>query len=441
VTILALCWVQVTATSAGNRGVRLIATQQIRADAVDTLRPAAVSHDGRLIAFVTRLRQSSSCCQNVFVLDRSTGRITQESIGADGAPLNGDSGAPSLSSDGGVIAFETVATNLLPGTSGTVKRRVVVRHRESGAVRTPEGWTGNEPDGESSDPAVSGDGRTIVFVSDATNLVKGSDDANGRQTDIYLWRLDDSSVIRVSVDTTGVHLATGTSHSAVVNRDGDVVAFVSTARLVPEDSNNVTDVFIRDVRNSATFLVSREVGGRAPERPSHSPAISADGRYVAFVSIAQTLGPRDRNQDSDVYVYDVQSRSTTLISATAKGHAANAGSRRPAISANGRFVVYQTVASNVGAGPGCPQVPPDPNLLEDVYLFDRVTGCSARISGSPDREWWTPSVAPAIDSSGSLVTFSSTQPLGDDDPSTDFDLFLFERSISDRHFPASRCCQ
>jgi hypothetical protein len=94
-------------------------------------------------------------------------------------------------------------------------------------------------------------------------------------------------------------------------------------------------------------------------------------------------------------------------------------------------VVYQSVASNLGSGPGCPHPASDKNLLPDVYLFDRLTRCVTRISGSPAGEWWTPSVAPAIDGAGTVVVFSSTQPIDESDPSTDFDLFLFLRASSE----------
>ena len=105
------------ADQTATRDVRLVAAQRIPADAIDTLRPASLSENGRTIAFVSRHRGSSprTCCQNVYVLDRSTGLITQESIGSDGTDADGDSQAPSLSSDGQVIAFETIASNLQSG--------------------------------------------------------------------------------------------------------------------------------------------------------------------------------------------------------------------------------------------------------------------------------------------------------------------------------------
>jgi Tol biopolymer transport system component len=256
-------------------------------------------------------------------------------------------------------------------------------------------------------------------------------DANRRQTDIYLWRLDNATITRISVDGKGVQPAKGASHSASISRDGELIAFVSTARLAPEDTNDVGDVYLRDVARGLTSLVSRGADGKLPSGASYSPALSADGHYVAFVSKADNLVPRDRNRESDVFVYDVKGESTTLVSASSKGEAANADSRQPAMSADGRHVVYQSMASNLGSGSGCPRTARDTNLLPDVYLFDRATRCVVRISGSAAKEWWTPSVAPAIDGAGAVVGFSSTEPIGEDDLSTDFDLFLFVRPSRD----------
>ena len=171
------------------------------------------------------------------------------------------------------------------------------------------------------------------------------------------------------------------------------------------------------------LLVSRTPDGGPGNGHSYSPAVSADGRFVAFVSEAGNLAPRDRNDEADIFVYDADAGSVELSSATSHGDAANAASRRPSLSADGRYVVFESNASNLGSGPGCPRPASDTNLLPDVYVLDRVTRCIARLSGSVEHEWWTPSIAPAIAGSGHLVVFSSRQPAGDEDPGTDFDLF------------------
>ena len=410
----------------GGDGARLLAWQRIRSGDVGTLEPPSLSQNGRLVAFVAGRfdRRERSCCRQVSVLDRITRAITLESVNADGTPPGGDSAAPRLSADGRVIAFETLAGSLLPDQGGRPGRRIIVRDRQTGGMRTP-GAAGVTPNGETSQPALSGNGLAVAFTSDATNLAKGRGTDEG-ETAVYLWRLDADTIERVSLNVEGVQPSRGASHSPSINSGGDLVAFVSAARLVPEDTNTVPDVYVRDVRRGRTTLVSHGAAGTRADAGSFSPALSADGRYVAFVSMATNLGATDRNGDSDIYIHDVATGATTLVSATARGEAANSGSRRPALSADGRLVVYQSVASNLGSATGCPPTSQDTNLLPDIYLLDRVTQCVTRISGSSSEDWWSPSVAPAIDGAGTVVLFSSTQPV---DGEVTSDLNLFERLI------------
>jgi len=417
--------------------VRLVSTQGIEDRRSGAIMPAALSHDGRLIAFVAQDRSASGpiCCQHVYTLDRSTGLTTLESISPDGNRANGDSQSPGLSSDGQILAFETFASNLVSGDMPLGSGRVVVRDRRSGLLRTPAGPLRETPNGDSEQPVVAGSGIAVVFTSAATNLV-AEPDRNGSENDIYLWRLDDATITRVSVDSNGVQSSIGTSYSPTLSSDGTRVAFVSTARLVAEDTNDVSDVYVRDLQRGVTSLARAATGTTPSNAPSYWPQLSADGRYVAFVSQSANLARRDRNQDSDVFVYEVATRSITLVSATAAGDTANALSSRPAISADGRYVVFQSVASNLRTRRGCPPRASDENLLPDVYLLDRTTGCVTRISGSPAHEWWTPSVAPAISGSGKIVAFSSSQPISEDDVTTDFDLFVYIRTES--RAPAGR---
>ena len=394
-----------------------IAAQGFRDDAIETLKPASLSRDGRLIAFVARSQSRTG----VHVLDRTTGVITPESIRSDGIPSDGDSRAPSLSADGRVIAFETFARDLTARDPRFRPGHVVIRDRQTGTVRTPYGTRGQQADGESWQPVVSGDGNAVAFRSDATDLVPQPDAGDGR-SEIYLWRVDESIVV-VSGDRHFPRSSRGSSHSPSVDHDGGKVAFVSTARLAPGDTNDRMDVYLRDLSRRQTVLVSRGRDGTSSAGGSHSPALSADGRYVAFVSDA-ALARGDGNGESDVYIYDTTRESIELVSTTSAGVSANAASRRPSISADGQLVVYQSLASNLGSRTGCPRTVSDWNLLPDVYAFDRVSGCVTRISGSLGQEWWTASVAPAINGAGTLIVFSSAQWVDETDLSTDFDLFL-----------------
>ena len=263
--------------------------------------------------------------------------------------------------------------------------------------------------------------RVVVFTSDATNLVS-EPDANGRQTDIYAWQLETGRITRISVDSHGAQPSAGSSHSPRVSRDGAVVAFVSTARLASADTNTVADVYVRDVRHGITVLASGGVDS-AHDGPSSSPAISADGRYVAFESLA-ALDPKDRNNDRDVYIFDVTARTTTLVSMTSKGQSANAASRRPALSDDGEVVAYESLASNLGSRPG---MSTGRQRHESPSRRVRVRPCDAaawRASAAlRARNGGHRASRQPIDASGGTIVFSSAQPSDADDPTTDFDLF------------------
>jgi Tol biopolymer transport system component len=415
--------------------VHAIARQRIFSAQVYTTKSAAISRDGQLIAFVAddALPGTNRCCRNISVLDRSTGALTLESGDPGGITPMADSDAPTLSAAGEFVAFETLAPipSVFDGRVGTL--HVVVRNRRDGTLRTPLALDGGPPDGITSQPALSADGAAVAFTSEATNLVP---DIHIHGPAVFVWRLDSSTITQVNVASDGLPRS-GASHTPSISAVGDLIAFVSTARLVPEDENAVSDVYVRDVTHGRTMLVSRAVDGRAADGQSYSPALSADGRYVAFTSRAGNLVSNDHNQESDVYVRDLATATTSLVSATAHGTAANAGSSRAALSENGRWIVFQSQASNLGSRHGCPATGRDQNLLSDIYLFDQVTGCVSRISGSPSGDWWNPSVAPSISGLGEVIVFSSTQPAGDDDLSTDVDLFAWSCWTS-RHLRSLR---
>ena len=204
--------------------------------------------------------------------------------------------------------------------------------------------------------------------------------------------------------------SSGDSYSPSINGEGDLVAFVSAARLVPEDTNGVPDVYLRYVRRGRTWLVSRGAAGTAADADSFSPALSADGRYVAFASMATNLSATDRNDDSDIYIHDVTTGATTMVSATARGEAANSGSRRPALSADGRLVVYQSVASNLGSALGRP---PPRKIRTSCRTSTSSTEARGASHGSAARRWPTGGHRASHQRSTEpeRSPFSSTQPV------------------------------
>jgi Tol biopolymer transport system component len=320
--------------------------------------PPSVSRDGAHVAFASAAANlvdgDDNGAVDVFVRDRGADgswRTTLVSASPDGEPGNADSYSPSISADGSVVAFASEATNL-DGGGGVGRPDVFLWHRGGMRVaRISRGLLGGLADGGSYSPAVSGDGSVVAFASDAPNLVVG--DLNGL-TDVFVWRHDPVtglvSLLRVLTRLLGE--PKGNSYQPAVSAEGNVVAFASDApNLVAGDDNDTIDVFAYDRSTGTTTLVSKGAGGKAADGPSFSPAVSGKGERVAFVSMAADLGSADAAQPN-VYVYDRDAGAPILVSRGAGGEPADSSSFSPAISADGRYVAFDSAASNLAGGDG-----------------------------------------------------------------------------------------
>ncbi len=179
-------------------------------------------------------------------------------------------------------------------------------------------------------------------------------------------------------------------------------------------------------RVGTTQRISRTSRGD-PNGPSYLPAISADGRWVAFVSNATDFVADDNNDASDVFLHDLHTSKTLLVSRSASGGTANGASSRPAISATGQYVAFESDASNLVCSKRCSPRDLDINLLFDVFVFNRVRGVITHLSKDPQSGWMEPSGSAAIDGSGNVIAFSSRRPTNDRDQRDDFDLFVHRR--------------
>ena len=326
---------------------------------------------------------------------------TQRISAPDGTVPNGDSANPSVSSTGRLLAFDSSATNLGPPDGNGAVRDVYAFGATGERLlvsRAPGGPAGNGP---STDPALSGPSRRIVFTSAATNLV--TDDTNGR-TDVFM-REGEGPIQRVSLTFDG-RQANGESLSADISDNGRFVVFVSDAgNLVPGDTNGVEDVFIRDLAVGTTRRVS--VRGRSVEANGRSgtPAVSPDGRFVSFESEATNLVPRDGNDTADVFLRDVSASRTARVSQSSDGDEQNRSVIQPFrqvsdVSSRGRFVAFESDATNLVAG--------DTNRDTDVFLADRLRGTTTRVSvKSSGVQGNNDSFSPAITPSGRYVVFQS----------------------------------
>jgi Tol biopolymer transport system component len=284
-----------------------------------------------------------------------------------------------------VIAGGAITALLLVASAGLA----VIRPRPLAGISASTGTTrrislssgGGEVNGASYSPAVSGDGRFVVFASDAANLVHGDTNA---VRDIFVRDSRTGKTMRVSVSSSGAQANAASSPTTLdlvsgpsISADGRLVAFASDAsNLVAGDSNATEDVFVRDLKTRRTWRVSVGAGGAQADAGSLQPAISADGRFVAFVSAATNLVP-GASAGTNVFVRDLKTRRTTMVSVSSAGTAANSASLRPAISADGRMVAFESFATNLVAG--------DRNAMIDVFVRDVRAGRTQRISVSSAR--------------------------------------------------------
>ncbi|MPZ54568.1 MAG: hypothetical protein GEU79_17895, partial [Acidimicrobiia bacterium] len=222
--------------------------------------------------------------------------------------------------------------------------------------------------------SVSGDGTYVAFESPATNLV--ADDTNNA-TDVFVHDTQTRETTRVSINSAG-NQSNNDSYEPAISGDGRYVAFWSLAtNLVPDDTNGDWDVFVHDTETGDTISVSINSRGDQADMGSFMPAISADGRYIAFSSNATNLVPGDTNNTFDIFVHDTETGDTIRVSVNSDGVDGNSGSYGPGISADGRYVSFQSHATNL--------VPGDTTGDEsDVFLHDIESGETSRLSVHSD---------------------------------------------------------
>ncbi|MDB6023892.1 MAG: hypothetical protein JWM68_115 [Verrucomicrobiales bacterium] len=282
-----------------------------------------------------------------------------------GAPVGGnaDSFAPMVNSNATHVLFASSADNLVTGTNSRsiqlsypAKINVYLRNRTNGTtllISQNLGGSGGG-NGDSLPAELSSDGNLVLFESTAGDLVSNDTNLVG---DIFLRNLTDQTTTRVSVSTTGGN-ANGASRNACMSADGRYVAFVSAAsNLVAGDTNGIPDIFVRDLQANTTVLASADATAFGISSSSESPEISADGRYVAFYSTATNLIP-NASISGHIYLRDLVT-STTILASTYASTALNAVlnttsaiSYNHALSADGKFVVYETSRAAGTRNPG-----------------------------------------------------------------------------------------
>lgn len=256
---------------------------------------------------------------------------------------------------------------------------------------------GNNGNQSSGVPSSSGDGRFVAFFSDATNLVAG--DTNNKR-DIFVRDRVLETQTRASVSTAGV-AGDGESTFPYISGNGRFVVFESdSSNLVNGDSNGVRDIFIRDLQSETTERVSVGPGGAQANAASARARCSADGRFVVFHSSASNLVVGDNNNQVDVFLHDRQTGVTARVSVATGGAEGDGSSSVPSISDDGNLIVFESQAVNFAAN--------DNNLETDVFLHNRTTATTIRISstaGGASTNGF--SAYPQISGDGKFVSFST----------------------------------
>jgi hypothetical protein len=381
-----------------------------------------ITPDGRYVVFYSHANNLVPDDDNnfwdVFIHDRLTGETSLVSLSSNGAQGNHGAGSPAVSDDGRFVAFDSLASNFVPGDTNEA-RDIFYRDLDTGQTsRISVATDGSEGNGGSFEPAISGDGRYVVFQSSATNLVPA--DTNGVD-DVFVHDTQTGLTSRLSVSSDGSqgNLA---SWQPDLSGDGYRVVFTSDAtNLVPDDTNGANDIFLHNLLTGETSRVSIAYGGAQADGGSWMPVISADGLSVAFLSVADNLIEEDHSSHDEVFVHDLVTGQTSLVSIKSNGNQANENSSNPAISTDGRYVTFFSWATNL--------VPDDTNLKTDVFLHDRLTGLTTRISIAwDDAQGDGSSGSSGISADGRYIVFSSSSTnLVPGDTNTLPDVFIRDR--------------
>jgi Tol biopolymer transport system component len=370
-----------------------------------------------------------------------------------GSPTETASSASSpqaITPDGAFVVFTSLAGNLVPGQAdGNGTADVFLLERATGVVtlvsHTPAG-AGTTGNGASTFPSISDDGSVVVFSSQATNLVAGQSDANGNH-DVFMFLRATGEVILVS-HAPGSATATGngysTSHAQSLSADGRYVSFSSWAtNLVTgqSDANGTEDAFLFDGVTRVVTLVSHIPSSATTTGDAHSccGAISSDGNWVAFRSLATNLvpGQTDVNGLGDAFLMERSTGVITLMSHTPSSPTTTGNGRMdqvPSISANGVFVVFGSTATDLVAGQS------DANGSYDVFVFERGSGLVRLVSRTPSSATTTgngasgsPDDPPRIGTNATAVVFTSDATnlvAGQNDVNGQGDVFLFDQTLT-----------
>jgi len=380
---------------------------------------------------------------------QTTTRVSLSGLGAQG---NYGSGRCSIGADGQSVAFMSSASNFRKDDSG-IDMDLFVKSVGGGLVWVNQTEEGHQMDLSTPDfPTISPDGTRVVFAQlfgdlrlrdlvgheTPPRVASGSEpcfSADGRflafssRGHVYRLNLSNRQTLQVDVKTGGIAGAAG-GRSPSISGNGRYVAFASNASdLVPNDTNGELDAFVHDCWTRETTRVSVDSNGNEARREVGTEvydekvvAISADGRYVAFCSSLGPLAANDQPPSTDIFLHDMQTGETKMVSVDSAGNPVGAGgvSLEPSISADGRFVAFRSNGRLIAG---------DTHGGYEIYVHDNQTGETTRVSNAPDGSRANGfSFLPSISADGRYVAFESyASNLVPGDTNSTVDVFLHDR--------------
>jgi Tol biopolymer transport system component len=329
--------------------------------------------------------------------------------------------APGISADGRFVTFSSRATNLVPDDTNGFED-VFVYDTAADAMELITRGIDGPANGVSTFPRLSADARFVVFQSNASNLVENDEN---EQTDIFLFDRSNGGLIRVSTTASG-EAANGISITPAISADGRIIAFISEAtNLIEGNTRGIPQAFVKVLDSGAVELISVGISGTPGNAASFLPVTTANGVQIAFKSEAFNLVPNDTNGVPDVFVFNRDTDVMQRVSVDSFGNQSDGLSGGPGISAAGRFVAFGSFASNF--------VPDDGNGFSDVYVYDRFPpgrnqGLIARVTvamGGLEPNEGVPDFPVAISADGRWIGFASAASnLVPNDINNEFDVFL-----------------
>lgn len=363
---------------------------------------SSISADGRYVAFVSSatnlVANDTNVTNDVFVHDMVTGFTTKASVHSNGTHAIGTSHYPVISADGTHVVFLSSAANLVDDdTNGFLD--VFVHNLESGdTVRVSVDSDGVEANLAAATGllGISGDGQVVAFASPATNLVAGH---SYTKTDIFVHNLASHTTVQANVWTNDSQVNYNAANPSL-SADGRYVVFEATGPLAAGDTDLQPDIYVRDLLNNTTTRVSIDSAGAEVTSAASSPHISADGRYVVFSSGGAFVSG-DPNLSGDIFVRDIVDATTARVSISSSGAKGNGQSQYPNISGDGRYVVFQSAATNL--------VSNDTNGRADIFVHDRQSGTTTRVNvdNANAQATGADSTFPRIAEGGGFVVFDS----------------------------------